>query len=62
MAENERKVVHTSSSDVPNNPQPTNFIMVEYAANGPDEMQFPRAYSYFTNGGEKAVSTRRQPI
>lgn len=62
MADNERKVVHTSSSEVPNNPQPTHFIMTEYQANGPDEMQFPRAYTLHVNGGESAVSTRRQPI
>lgn len=58
---NERKVVHKSGSMTPNHPQPTNFIMNEYIAGGPDEMQFPRAMQFKTTGKEKAVSGIRKP-
>lgn len=50
------------SKETPIHPQTTNFIMVEYTTNGPDEMQFPRAMSYKTSGNEKAAMGRKQPF
>lgn len=48
--------------ETPVHSQPTNFIMCEYTTGGPDEMQFPRAMSYKTNGMEKAAQGRKQPF
>jgi len=55
------KRVAKPSAECPMNPQPTNFIMNEYVAGGPDEMQFPRAMSYMTQGNEKAVKGLKMP-
>ena len=59
--DDERKVVVKSSSEVPNNPQETNFMQVGYGASQPDEMCFAKGTEEKKSAGEEAVRKYRTP-
>jgi hypothetical protein len=56
-----RKIVAQSSSEVPNHPQPTNFMHAEHPPGGPDEMCIPKGLENKVTRGEDAVMKFRTP-
>lgn len=56
-----RKVVAQSSSDVPNHPQPTNFMHAEHPVGGPDEMIKAKGMQQKVTRGEDAITSFRVP-
>jgi hypothetical protein len=54
-------VVAQSSAEVPDHPQPTNFMHVEHPIDGPDEMCIAQGMEQMVNKGEEAIMKFRTP-
>lgn len=56
-----KSVAYGNNSDVPNHPQPTNFMHVEHPVGGPDEMCIAKGMEQMVTNGESAITSFRTP-